>query len=249
MNTNTETWITLLSDPDGTQRRQAALQLGGRREPQAAAAIVERLRTEADPHVREDLTWAAVQLIEDTEPTLIGWLASDSPHERLTAAHVLSKVGSPAHYEAVVGLLDDSDADVRIKAYRAVANTGRPEAPAALARNLGVRDGLERDALVNALATLGADSVPAIAAALSDGDSDVREHAAEALGHIGEEAASADADLARATGDADAGVRLAAVAALAQIGEPGLDHLNRLTAGEDARIAAVAKAYLALSED
>ncbi|NLV56757.1 MAG: hypothetical protein GXY13_14240, partial [Acidimicrobiales bacterium] len=75
-------------------------------------------------------------------------------------------------------------------------------------------------------------------------DAEVREHAADALGHLGEEAATASEALATlATDEVDA-VRLAAVSALGQLGEAAGPALERLAASGDPIVAAVARRFL-----
>ncbi|MFT3876371.1 MAG: HEAT repeat domain-containing protein [Propioniciclava sp.] len=235
--------VSLLTHPDGTERRQAALRLGASGDPEAAAAIVARLDAEADSCVREDLTWATVQLIDAALPDVVAMLGSDEPDARRTGAHVLSKVGNPDHFEMLAPLVADAHADVAIKAYRAVANTGRPEAVAALATRLGDGDALQRDALTAAFVRCGEASVPVLIDALSDPDAGVRAHAAETLGDLGETAASAADALAARAGDPDVTVRVAATSALGQLGEASAAHLSRLSASADATIAAIASRF------
>ena len=67
-NHTTNQLIELLTHPDGTQRRQAALALGTSADPAAAEALVERLSVESQSFVREDLTWATVQHIDTALP-------------------------------------------------------------------------------------------------------------------------------------------------------------------------------------
>ena len=54
MTNNTDRLIAQLTDPDGTNRRHAALALGREQDPSGttATALVERLATEADSCVR-----------------------------------------------------------------------------------------------------------------------------------------------------------------------------------------------------
>lgn len=241
-NQTTNRLIELLTHPDGTQRRQAALQLGASGDPAAAPALVERLRAETPGcGVHEDLTWATVQHIDTALPDVLAMLGDADPHVRRSGAHVLSKVGDPAHADALAALVADADADVAIKAYRAVANSGGPDAATVLAGRLGDGDALQRDALTNALATLGAASVPALVEALASPRVEVRAHAADALGHLGDEASGAVDTLTVAASDADADVRLAAVAALGQLGEASEQALAGLTGASDPRVAAVAR--------
>lgn len=240
--TNTDQLITLLSHPDGTTRRQAALALGVRRDgtPLAADALIERLTVEADSCVREDLTWATVQHIDQALPQVLGMLDADSADTRRTGAHVLSKVADPAHLEALAGLLADPHADVAIKAYRAVANTRRPEALPLLATRLGDGDALQQDALTGAFFGFGADAVATLVAALGSDAAGVREHAADALGHLGEDAAAAADGLVALASDPDADVRLAAVAALSQLGEDAVARAAAFAGDADPRVAALA---------
>ncbi len=246
MTNDTTTLIAQLTHPDGTQRRHAALALGAGSDPAAAAALVERLVAETDPGVREDLTWATVQHLDAVLDDVLALLRSPDARARRQAAHVLSKVGDPAHFEHLAPLVADEHADVAVKAYRAVANTGHPEALAALSGRLGAGDALQRDALTGAFHRFGEKAVPALVAALSDPDADVREHAADALGHLGPDAeASADA-LAALAGDPAARVRLAAAAALGQLGPVADAALERLaTTDPDPKVAAVARGFAA----
>lgn len=242
MNHTTDQLITLLSDPDGTTRREAALALGARHDgtPLAANALVERLTVEADGCVREDLTWATVQHIDHALPQVLDMLGDGAPDTRRTGAHVLSKVGDPTHLDALAPLVGDPHPDVAIKAYRAVANTRRPEALELLVTRLGDGDALQRDALTGAFFSFGTDAIATLTDALGSERAAVREHAADALGHLGEEArAAAEALAARAT-DADAEVRLAALAALGQLGETAHVLVGRFTGDADPRVAGLA---------
>lgn len=252
MNTqNIENLFRILSlhDDDGTSRRHAALTLGSTRGEGIAERLVEAIAAEPDAHVREDLTWAIVQHAEAAEPHLLDMLTSDDHNRRFTAAHVLSKVGNPDHFEHVAPLVADEQKDVALKAYRAAANTGGSRAVDVLAARLGDGDDWQRDALSTAMSTLGADAVPALVQALSDGDTGVREHAAEALGHMGgPEADGAAEALEKSATDSEAAVRLMAVSALGQLGFVADEPLRRLSSSEDTTVAAVAKRFVAERE-
>ncbi|MFP5417457.1 MAG: HEAT repeat domain-containing protein [Actinomycetes bacterium] len=244
-NHTTNQLIELLTHPDGTQRRQAALALGTSADPAAAEALVERLSVESQSCVREDLTWATVQHIDTALPQVLAMLTSEEPGKRRTGAHVLSKVGDPEHLEHLVPLVADEHSDVAIKAYRAVANTGRPEALDALAARLGDGDSLQRDALTAAFDRFGETAVPLLVTALASEDADVREHAADVLGHVGQDADASAPVLAALAADSVPSVRLAAVSALGQLGPVAHLALEGLATGPDARVAAVARRFLA----
>ena len=242
MTNNTDRLIAQLTDPDGTNRRHAALALGREQDPSGttATALVERLATEADSCVREDLTWATVQHIDTALPQVLGMLTAQDADTRRTGAHVLSKVGDPVHFDALAPLVSDAASDVAIKAYRAVANTGRPEALAVLATRLGDGDALQRDALTGAFAGFGEAAVPTLVEGLGSSDRDVREHAADALGHLGVDAVTATDTLGALASDPDADVRLAAVAALGQFGPESAAAVEGFRSDADRRVAATA---------
>lgn len=236
--------------PQGeSMRRGAALALGTSTDPAAAPAILTVLRAEMPGcGVHEDLTWATVQHIDETLPDVLAMLTDDDPAIRRTGAHVLSKVADPTHLDALIPLVADDDVDVALKAYRAVAHTGEGQADKALralAGRLGDGDALQRDALTTALAGFGADAVPALVEALASDDRAVREHAVDALGHLGTEADAAATDLAKVATDEDADLRLAAVSALGQLGEPADVPLAELAASDDPVVAKVAQRFTA----
>ena len=233
--------IEQLSHPDGTVRREAAIALGASADAAAVPALLERLASETDTRVLEDLTWATVQHVDAALPGLLAMLSSGVPAARRQAAHVLSKVGDPAHLAAITPLVYDAEPDVAIKAYRAAANTGDVAALGPLAGSLGDGDAAQRDALTGAFHTFGEAAVPVLIGALSDADADVRLHAADALAHIG----TPDADpAAEALGvlvdDPERAVRLAAVMAIGELGEVADAALAALAAGPDAEVAGLA---------
>lgn len=247
--TEVQTLITNLSHDDADARRLAALGLGAARNAVVAPVLLDRIRVEAQSCVREDLTWALVQHADEAAAELLDMLGSEVAADRRTAAHVLSKIGDPAHFEALAPLVGDADDDVAIKAYRAVANTGHEDAAGALATRLGDGDALQRDALTAAMHRLGAAAVPALAAALAAEDADVRAHAADALGHLGAPDADQAVDaLAGAVRDADASVRLAAVAALGQLSDVADAALAEAAGSDDRVVAQVARRLLEARE-
>ena len=231
-----------------SQRRFAAMTLGSIKDPAVVPPLLARLRAETPGcGVHETLTWATVQHIDTALPEVLAMLTDADPHARRTGAHILSKVGDPEHLDALTPLVADADTDVALKAYRAVAHSGGERAEKAvgtLAAQLGSGDALQKDALTAALHHFGEQAVPALMKALSDTDAEVREHAADALGHIGAEAAAAVEPLAALAGDPVAAVRLSAVSALGQLGEPAHHALGGLTEADDPVVAKVAKRFV-----
>ncbi|MEJ5343928.1 MAG: HEAT repeat domain-containing protein [Chloroflexus sp.] len=110
----------------------------------------------------------------------------------------------------------------------------------------GLRRALKQDHLrervAEALAKLGIPAVPALVQALGDGDADVREAAAAALGRIGD--AAAVPALVPVLRDGYADVREAAAAALGQIGAPAVPALVQALGDGDANVRRAAAAAL-----
>lgn len=237
--------INQLDSSVGTDRRHAALALGASQDPAIVPALLARLKSETDGRVKEDLTWAIVQHADDANDEILSLLESESEHERFTGAHVVSKVANPNHFEHVRPLVADGHADVAVKAYRAAANTGGPKAADVLAERLGDGDDWQRDALSDAFRKLGEHGVAALVARLDDADAVVRHHAADALGYVGgPEADAAASALEAAAADQDPEVRLAAVSALGQLAFAADEPLQRIAAGDDPVLSAMAKRFL-----
>ena len=256
-NHTTEELLAMLDQPTdvGTsgarvesERRYAAMTLGAMKDPAVVPPLLARLRAETPGcGVHETLTWATVQHIDTALPEVLAMLTDADPHLRRTGAHILSKVGDPAHLDALTPLVADQDTDVALKAYRAVAHSGGEQvdkALGALAGRLGDGDALQKDALTAAFHRFGEQAVPALVTALSDTDAAVREHAADALGHLGEDAVAAVEPLVALAGDPVAEVRLSAVSALGQLGEAARDALRGLTESDDPVVAEVARRFV-----
>ncbi|MDO5735681.1 MAG: HEAT repeat domain-containing protein [Propionibacteriaceae bacterium] len=211
-------FATCITHPERDVRLRAAMDAGTLHDPQVTDILVSRLGVEEDSRVREILTWALVQHGDAAVPAVLALLGSENPLERRQAAHVLSKIGDPSHVPYLLPVVADEDADVAIKAYRAAASTGSLEVVQPLVARLGDGDAGQRDALSNAMQQLGELGVDALMAALSDSDSAVRLHAAEAIAQVGEDAEPAAGALAIRVDDEDPEVALAAVMALGAIG-------------------------------
>ena len=207
-----------ITHPDRDVRLRAAMDAGSLHDARVTDILVSRIPVEDDFHVRENITWALVQHGERAMPAVLTLLTSENPIERRQAAHILSKVGDPAHVEEILPVVADEDPDVAIKAYRAAASTGSPDVVKPLVARLGDGEGEQRDALSNALQQLGSLAVEALVPVLQHENADVRTHAAEALAQIGEDAQPAAFALSGITTDEDPEVALTAVMALGAVG-------------------------------
>lgn len=235
----------LIAHPDRDVRLRAAIDSGTFRHADVTTTLVSRIAVEEDFHVRETLSWALVQQGDAALPAVLEMLTSKNPLERRQAAHILSKVGNPAHVGHILPVVSDDDPDVAIKAYRAAANTGSPNVVQPLVSRLGDGAGEQRDALSNALQQLGPLAVADLTIALQNEDPTVRMHAAEALAQIGEDAQPAAFALSGATSDEDPEVALAAVMALGALGgERAQAALQEVETAGDQPLGAVAARLL-----
>lgn len=229
-----------LRHPDAAVRFRAALEA-----PRGASLeeLLERLATDPAEGVREGLTWALVHHGPAATDAVVAHLSDPSPDVRHQFTHLLGKLGDRSAIAALAALLHDPDPRVAAKAAQSIGALGGPDAARELTAALGV-DALG-DPVILALGAVGAEAVPVLVAALSDGNPAVRARAAEALGLIGE--AGAAQELVSALADADPDVRLEALIALGQIpGSTAEAGVGSLVDSDDARLAQVA---LRLSRD
>ena len=152
-------------------------------------------------------------------------LSSRDPAARIRAAAALGASHKTAAVAPLVGLLADTEAEVRLAAVEALGAVGDPQAvdPVANVMRAGATSRDEtavpiRIAAVRALGRLGPVSFPALSDALRDRHPKVREAAVEALGSIG--GPQAVPALATALRDERSQLRQTAARALAAIGGP-----------------------------
>ncbi len=200
-----------LRHPEGAVRFRAAL------DHHAAASfedLVELLRTDPEPGVREVATWAISQRGVGVAARLAEALADGDELARHALAHVLGKLRDPAGVPVLAELLRDEAVQVASKAAFSLGQVGGPGALDALIGSLGdPRPGL-RDEVAGALARIPGATRP-LMEALSDPAPAVRALAAEGLGLARDPAASGP--LANLLADPDPEVRFAALVALGQL--------------------------------
>lgn len=147
-----------------------------------------------------------------------------------SAIELLAGVEAKESVPSIIRLLRDPSPQVRQHAIVACARFGPLAAEAAtqLTRFLNTKD--SRDGATYALSRIGPAAVPALRAALRDGDPHTRTYAAEALGKIGPAARDAAADLADRLADKGSSSATYAAIALQRIGpaaEPAIPSLVR----------------------
>jgi HEAT repeat protein len=185
---------------------------------------------------------------------LVAALADTQESVRVRAARELGERGTAAK-AAVKALaeawLDDSSAEVRSEAVRALARIG-PASLSSLLPGLRSESSLVRVQAVGALTRLGPDAdwaVPELRAALRDGSPEVRGLSAAALGAVGLLSCDAVPDLVRLLTD-EPPVRAQALAALVQIGDAAVPALaDGLKDARPVVRAACAKALALLGAD
>ena len=117
-------------------------------------------------------------------PALRELLAEADPDRRWWAARGLAAVGTPAARESLIAALDDADPYVRACAAQGLGELRAEEAVTGLARCLADSSPLVSRISADSLARIGNPAVPALIAALKEGEVIVRAGAARALSII-----------------------------------------------------------------
>lgn len=203
-----------LRHPDAWVRFRAALDA-----PTSAPLpdLIEVLRSEPEPGVREVVTWAIVQHRPEALGAVLAQVGDPDAGVRRQMAHVLGKMADARAVPALAGLLAD-EPEVAAKAAFALGQIGGPDAVAALAGVLGQGSAAVRATVVTALGGLGEQALGPVAERLAAGSAATRADAAEVLGALGDERAVPG--LARLVGDRDEDVRITALMSLGAIGGP-----------------------------
>ncbi|MGA5198458.1 HEAT repeat domain-containing protein [Streptomyces exfoliatus] len=175
--------LRALEDGSASVRLRAALAVGTTPDPCFVDKLVERSAVEPEFFVRDMLTWALTRHpVSLTLPELLREVRSEHPQARSQALHTLSKIGDRAAWPAITGaLLSDADDEVARSAWRAavlLVPEGEEAALATvLATQLGRGERETRLSLSRALVALGDVVVPALRAAATAPDPQVRTHA------------------------------------------------------------------------
>lgn len=185
--------VAALADSEEFVRWQAAealaAQEAGRVFPALAAAL-----DDPEPLRRAGAAEALGHLGGEAAASILGQHVADpDPRVRAALAAALGQTCDLTSLSLLLGLLTDGEPAVRRAAARALGRLADPKAAAPLAAVLA-QDGqplLVRRATSAAIAAAPhPDARPQLLAALADPDPQVRGYAAQALGHVGDEAAS-----------------------------------------------------------
>ncbi|MEU9911689.1 HEAT repeat domain-containing protein [Streptomyces sp. NPDC051001] len=181
--TDTPAALRQLEDDRSSVRLRAAMAVGTTPEPRFVDKLVERCAIEPEFFVRDMLTWAlARHPVSVTLPVLLREVRSERARARSQALHTLSKIGDRQAWPAITRtLLCDADDEVARSAWRAavvlVPEGGEPALAAVLATQLGRGERETQLSLSRALVGLGEVVLPALRAAATAADRQVRTHA------------------------------------------------------------------------
>jgi HEAT repeat protein len=203
-----------LRHPDKNVRLNAAMAIGTRADVSAVEALATSLVSEGDFFVRESLVWALVRIGSPSVTAMIDQLSHPSAVTRTQAAHALSKLGDLRASPALLAALQDPSPAVVQKAAYALGTLKEQTAIAPLTVLLADASPELRNAVRDALLTIGSAVIPAVTKVLTrpDAPTDTRVAAVEVLSGLGgDEILSA---LATALRDTAWEVRFAAVQAL-----------------------------------
>lgn len=227
-----------LRHPDGDVRFRAAL-TGHASVP--AEELVERLRSDPEPGVREVATWALVQQ-GASAMAAIGTLAEGDAQARHALAHVLGKLRTVDALPHLERLLRDEADEVAAKAAFSLGQIGGVDAARLLGSALSDHRLAVRDEATAALGRLP-EAVPLLVEFAGEAEPTLRLHAVEALGLLG--SPEATPTLVAALADSDEEVRFAALLSLADAeGPEALGALEALVDSPDRRTALVAARIL-----
>lgn len=211
--------IQQIKHPNLSQRSRAILALSQADYPVSDVLdlLLEALRDETDILVREDISFALMQIGDCAIDSLVGLLGDDDANVRHHAAHTLGKIGNPVVIDDLIAILHDPSDTVVHKTVYALGQIGDVRAVAGLVKILGHPNADVQTNLVKALTYFGADAVPYLTAALADDNWAIREQAVDILGQIKDE--TVIPLLKQSLNDPDWRVRLSTVNAVGNFGK------------------------------
>lgn len=211
--------ISRLQDSNPSVRRQAAGDLGMRRDPRAIPGLIEKLGDE-NGYVRaaaED-SLGLLRAVQ-AAPKIADLLLRDPEAQvRKTAAVTLVYLAQPSTEDALIQALKDPQEGVRFAVVRTLGAMRSFKSIAVLVSVLKDPNPEMRRTVAETFGLIGSTApVSELRGAVKDANSGVRSAAAQALGAIGDN--SAAQDIRGLLKDGDMGVRVQAAMALGRLGD------------------------------
>jgi len=210
--------IAALRDEDWVIREEAAILLGGLKDPRAVCPLVSILR-DRDRSVREAAMGALTSIGEPSVVALGACLTDPELSVQESASAVLASIADGRVLDPLVRTLRSSDWIVRMHAAKAVGRIKDPGSIQSLIPLLQDTVKAVREEASTALAAMGEAAIPALLNTLTHQDWLVRLHAVESLGKTKSQKA-VEPLLSALFNDGDSAVREDAIRALGDIGDP-----------------------------
>ncbi len=210
--------IAALRDKNWAIREEAAILLGGLKDPRAVGPLVSTLR-DRDRSVREAAI-GSLTLIGEPSVVAVGACLTDPELSVQEAAStVLASIADGRVLDALVRALRSSDWIVRMYAAKAVGRIKDPRSIQSLIHLFQDKVKAVREETSTVLAAIGEAAIPALLETLTHQDWLVRLHAVESLGKTKSQKA-VEPLLSALFNDGDSAVREDAIRALGDIGDP-----------------------------
>ena len=210
--------IAALRDEDWAIREEAAILLGGLKDPRAVCPLVSVLR-DRDRSVREAAIRALTSIGEPSVVHLGACLADPDLSVQEAASEVLASIADVRVFDPLVGALHSPDWIVRMHAAKALGRIKDPGSIQSLIPLLQDKVKAVREETSTALAAMGEAAIPALLETLTHQDWLVRLHAVESLGKTKSQKAVQPL-ISSLFNDVDSAVREDAIRALGEIGDP-----------------------------
>lgn len=210
--------IAALRDEDWAIREEAALLLGGLKDPRAVAPLVSALRDQ-DRSVREAATGALKAIGEPSVLVLGVCLTDPDLSVQESASSVLASIADERVLKPLMKALRSHDWIVRMHAAKALGRIKNPDAIPVLIPLLQDKVKAVREETSTALAAIGDRAIPALLETLQHQDWLIRLHAVESLGKTRSHLV-VEPLLSTLFNDRDSAVREDAIRALGEIRDP-----------------------------
>jgi HEAT repeat protein len=210
--------IAALNDEDWAIREEAAILLGGLKDPRSVSPLVSALR-DRDGSVREAAMGALMSIGEPSVVALGACLTDPELSVQEAASSVLASIADARVLDPLVRALHSSDWIVRMHAVKALGRIRDPGSVQSLIPLLQDTVKAVREETASALAAIGESAIPALLETLTHHNWLVRLHAVESLGKT-KSPKAVEPLLSALFNDGDSAVREDAIRALGDIGDP-----------------------------